>query len=66
MWVFTALLALGLISEISGADVVKKAYKPLHVAIRPEALNRRGTIGPGRTCPPGQYALGFKIKVRAK
>ena len=60
-----SLLAAAFLALVLAAvpSLAKEDYKATHVAIRPHALNRRGSIGPGRVCPNGEYAIGFKMKV---
>ncbi len=39
------------------------AYNATDIVIRPNSLNRRGVIGPGRLCPKGSVAEGFRMKM---
>ena len=38
---------------------VRAEYNLTDHLIRPLSLNRRGSIGPGRSCPTGKYAIGM-------
>ena len=41
-----------------------RGYNKTEIHIRPFSLNRRGVIGPGRTCPKNAVGIGFKMKMQ--
>ncbi len=57
-------LAVAAFLLVSAASPGGAEYKKTEYLVRPNSLNRRGIIGPGRICPKNTYAIGFKMKVK--
>ncbi len=51
---------------VSAVSPGRAEYKKTEYLVRPNSLNRRGIIGPGRICPKNTYAIGFKMKVKER
>ncbi|XP_059099701.1 vitelline membrane outer layer protein 1-like [Tigriopus californicus] len=57
-YVLLVLVLLGLSKE-TWAE-----YNLTDYVIRPISLNTRGSVGPGRVCPPKEVAVGFRMKIQ--
>ncbi len=62
----TSALAVATFLLVSAASPGGAEYKKTEYLVRPNSLNRRGIIGPGRICPKNTYAIGFKMKVKER
>ena len=44
-------------------QLISCEYNVTDIVIRPVSLTTRGAIWAGRVCPPGEVAIGFRLKM---